>query len=66
MCSLGKSLNLKFENKRIVVKRARMQEDLHTFSVHAKSHDIMYIIVNLEGITNVGSSGVISHNTNPH
>ena len=66
MCSLGGSLNLEFENTKIIAQRARLQEDLHTFSVHVRSHDTMYIIVNLEGITNVGSSGVISYNINPH
>ena len=66
MCSLDGSLNLEFENTEIIAKQARVQEDLHTFSVHVKSHNIMYIILNLEGITNVGSSGVISYNTNPH
>ena len=43
-----------------------MQEDLYTFSVHVKSHNTMYVIVNLEGINDIGSSGVISYNTNPH
>ena len=66
MCFLGGSLNLKFENIRIIAQRARVQEDSHTFSVHVRSHNIMYIIVNLEGITNITPSGAITHDTNPH
>ena len=65
MCSLGGSLNLEFDNTKIIAKQARVQEDSHTFSVHVKSHDAMYIIVNLEGITDFGSSGVISYKTDP-
>ena len=42
-----------------------VQEDLHKISVHTKSHNTMYGIVNLEGITNVTPSGVITHDTNP-
>ena len=42
-----------------------MQEDLHKISVHAKSHNIMYEIVNLEDTTNVTLSGVITHNAKP-
>ena len=43
-----------------------VQEDWHTIYVHAKSHDTMYKIVNLEDTTDVTPSGVITHNTNPH
>ena len=53
MSSLGESLNLEFKNTKIIAKLARVQEDLHIFFVHIKSHDTMYIIVNLEGITNI-------------
>ena len=42
-----------------------VQEDLYTFSVHAKNYDKMYVIVNLEGITDVTLLGVVAHNTNP-
>ena len=66
MCSFGESLNLKFENIKIIAKRAMMQENLHTFSVHTKSHNVMYVIVILEGTTDVTSSGAITHNKNPH
>ena len=58
------SLNLVFKNTRITVKRAMVQEDLHTISVHAKSYDTLYRNVNLEGITNVTPLGVITHNKN--
>ena len=43
-----------------------VQKNLHIFSVHAKSHDIMCIIVNLEGITDVTPWGIIIHDTNHH
>ena len=66
MCSFGGSLNPAFENTKIIAKRVRIQEDLHTFSVYVIRHDTVYVIVNPEGITDVGSSGVISYNTNPH
>ena len=66
MCSFGGPLNPAFENTKIIAKRAMVQEDLHTYSVHVKSHNTMYVIVNLEGITNVVSSGAITHNPNPH
>ena len=66
MCSLGGSLNLAFENTKIIAKRAMVQEDLHTFSVYVIRHDTMYVIVNLEGITDVPSLGSITHNINSH
>ena len=43
-----------------------VQEDLHIISVHAKSHNTMYGIANLEDTTDVTLSGVIVHDTNPH
>ena len=66
MCSLGRSLNPAFENTKIIAKRAIVQEDLHTFSVRVKSHNTMYVIVNLEGITDITSAGAITHNTDLH
>ena len=57
MCSLNGSLNLEFENTKIIVQQARVQEDLQTFSVHVRSHNTMYVIVNLEDITDVTSFG---------
>ena len=66
MCFLDGYLNLEFENTKIIAKLARMQEDLHTFSVQARSHNTMYVIANLEGITEVTPSGTITHNINPH
>ena len=65
MCSLGGSLNLEFENAKIIAKRARVQEYLHQISVHVKSHNTIYVIVNLEGINDITSSGVIAQNTKP-
>ena len=59
-------LNLVYENIRITVKWAVVQEDLHTIYVHAKSHNTMYKIVNLEDITALTPLGVIKHHTNPH
>ena len=66
MYSLGRSLNLAFENTKITTKRVMVQEDLYLFSMHAKSHNTMYVIVNLEDITDVTPLGVIPHNINPH
>ena len=43
-----------------------VQENLHTIFMHAKSHDTMYRIVNLKGITDFTPSGVIAHDTNSH
>ena len=60
------SLKLVFENTRITVKRAVAQEDLHKISVHAKSHNIMYQIVNLEDITNATPLDVATQDTDPH
>ena len=66
MCSLDGSLNLELENTKIIAQRARVQENSYTFSVHVRSYDTMYVIINLEGITDVPPSGAITHNTNPH
>ena len=65
MCFLGGSLNPAFKNTQVIAKQAMVQEDLHTFSVHVKSLNTMYIIVNYKGITDVISLGAITHNTNP-
>ena len=43
-----------------------MQENSLRISVHAKSHNTMYGIINLEDTTDVTLLGVITHNTNPH
>ena len=64
--SLIGSLNLVFENTRITVKRAVAQKDLHKISVHAKSHNIMYGIINLEDITDITLLDVVTHIKNPH
>ena len=66
MCSLDGSLNLEFENTKVIAQQTRVQEDLHTFSMQARNQDTMYAIVNLEGITNVTPSSTPKHNTNPH
>ena len=39
-----------------------VQKDLHKISVHAKSHNTMYGIVNLEDTTDITLLGVITHN----
>ena len=41
-----------------------VQENLHTISMHAKSHNTMSEIENLEETTNVTLLGVVIHNTN--
>ena len=63
---LSGSLNLIFENSKITIKRAMVQEDLHKISVHEKSHNTMYRIRNLEDTTNFTLSDIIMHDTNPH
>ena len=55
-----------FKNQKTTTKQTMVQEDWHTFSVHAKRHNTMYIIVNLEVITNITYLGFITHNANPH
>ena len=42
-----------------------VQENSHTISLHVKSHDTMYEIVNLEDTTDVTFSGVVTHDINP-
>ena len=59
------SLNLVFENTRTTAKRAVVRGDLLKISIHAKSHNTMYIIVNQKNIINVTLSGVVTQNTNP-
>ena len=66
MCSHDGSLNLKFENTNIIAQGARVQEDSHTFSLNVRSHNIMYVIINLEGITDITPFGTTAHNTHPH
>ena len=63
---LGESLNLQFENTKIIAKQTREQEDLHTCFVHVRSHNSMYVIINLERITDGTLSGTITHRINPH
>ena len=65
MYFISGSLNLEFENPRITATQAVVQKDLPKISVHAKNHDTIYGIVNLEDTTNITLLGVVTHNANP-
>ena len=65
MYFISGSLNLKFENPRIIANQSVMQEDLYKISVHVKNHDTMYETVNLEDTNDITLSSVVAHNTHP-
>ena len=60
------SLNLVFENTRITVRQAMTQEDSLKISMHTKSQNTMYGIVDLEDITNATPLDVVTQDTDPH
>ena len=58
------SLNLVFENTRIIPKRATVQDDSLKIFVHIKV--TMYVIVNWDNTINVTLSGVVNWDIKQH
>ena len=40
-------------NTKIIAQLVRVEEDSHTFFVQVSSHDTIYVIVNLQDLTNI-------------